>query len=194
MMARQPLLAGFETFVRVIPTLVPLWRHYLLGRALRLSATCLPATDAWERTATSLRKFKQGYMPYFDISRNIVDVCQTCRYEASMNIEDVAARLEALGHPTRLRLFRILVRAGAPGLPVGQLQERLEIAPSTLSHHLSKLVAVGLIVRERQATSLICRAEFDRMRELVGALEDECCIEQAQPATSRGVPARRSVN
>jgi ArsR family transcriptional regulator len=111
-----------------------------------------------------------------------------------MKIEDVAARLEALGHPTRLRLFRILVRAGAPGMPVGQLQERLEIAPSTLSHHLSKLVAVGLIVRERQATSLICRAEFERMRELVGALEDECCIEQAPAAGSRGVAPRRSLN
>ena len=108
-----------------------------------------------------------------------------------MKIEDIAARLEALGHPTRLRLFRVLVRAGAPGLPVGQLQERLEIAASTLSHHLSRLVAVGLVGQERQATSLICRADFEAMRELVGSLEDECCIEQAQATESQVIQRQR---
>jgi len=47
-----------------------------------------------------------------------------------------AGRLEALGNPTRLKIYRALVRAGDPGLAVGRLQEKLKIAPSNL--HLQR--------------------------------------------------------
>ena len=73
-------------------------------------------------------------------------------------IEDAAARLEALGNPTRLAVFRLLVRAGEDGLAVGQLQKRLKIAGSTLSHHLRALITVDLVSQERQGTTLTCRA------------------------------------
>ena len=108
-----------------------------------------------------------------------------------MTIDDIAARLEALGHPTRLRIFRTLVRVGDPGLPVGQLQERIEIAPSTLSHHLAKLLTVGLVEQERRGTTLICRANFDAMRALVGSLADECCIEQTTDCSTEPDAPRR---
>jgi DNA-binding transcriptional ArsR family regulator len=94
-----------------------------------------------------------------------------------MNIDDIAARLEALGNPTRLKIFRILVRAGDSGLPVGQLQERLGIAASTLTHHVQKLMAVGLLSQERRSTVLICRANYPMMRGLVDALASECCAD-----------------
>ena len=41
----------------------------------------------------------------------------------------VAARLDALGNETRLAIFRILVRAGRDGLPVGVLQKRTGVPP-----------------------------------------------------------------
>ena len=41
-----------------------------------------------------------------------------------MKLDDAAAHLEALGNPTRLKIYRTLIRAGAAGLPVGRLQER----------------------------------------------------------------------
>jgi DNA-binding transcriptional ArsR family regulator len=94
-----------------------------------------------------------------------------------MKIEDAAARLEALGNPTRLRIYRLLVKAGDPGLPVGKLQARLSIPASTLSHHLKTLVIVGLITQERDATTLYCKASYAVMRSLVGFLVDECCTE-----------------
>jgi ArsR family transcriptional regulator, arsenate/arsenite/antimonite-responsive transcriptional repressor len=94
-----------------------------------------------------------------------------------MDIDNVAARLEALGNPTRLRIFRFLVRAGDPGLAVGQLQDRIGIAASTLSHHLHKLVLVGLVTQERRSTVLVCRANFAMMRGLVDALAADCCSE-----------------
>ena len=101
-----------------------------------------------------------------------------------MKIDDAAARLEALGNPTRLRIYRTLVRAGDPGLAVGKLQSRLSIPASTLSHHLKTLIIVGLISQERDATTLICRANYHTMRGLVDFLVAECCAE-ADCAPSR---------
>jgi ArsR family transcriptional regulator len=96
-----------------------------------------------------------------------------------MKIDDVAARLEALGSPTRLRIYRALVRAGEAGMSVGKLQTKLDLAGSTLSYHLKGLMAVDLIVQERQATTLICRANYEVMHGIVGFLVDECCADAA---------------
>lgn len=101
-----------------------------------------------------------------------------------MKIDDAAGRLEALGNPTRLQIYRALVRAGKAGMPVGKLQAKLDLAASTLSHHLKTLLAVGLISQERQATTLICRTNYDVMRGLVDFLVAECCSDAAcQPAS-----------
>ena len=94
-----------------------------------------------------------------------------------MKIDEAASRLEALGNPTRLKIYRMLVRAGDPGLSVGKLQSRLSIPGSTLSHHLKTLIIVGLISQERDATTLICRANYAVMRGLVNFLVAECCTE-----------------
>ena len=94
-----------------------------------------------------------------------------------MKIDEAALRLEALGNPTRLKIYRMLVRAGDPGLSVGKLQSRLSIPASTLSHHLKALIIVGLVTQERDATTLICRANYTVMRGLVGFLVEECCTE-----------------
>jgi DNA-binding transcriptional ArsR family regulator len=96
-----------------------------------------------------------------------------------MNIETAAAQLEALGNPTRLTIYRTLVRAGGNGLPVGKLQLKLDIAASTLSHHIRKLVEVRLVSQERQATTLICRANYASMNGLIGYLSDECCADES---------------
>ena len=96
-----------------------------------------------------------------------------------MKLEKAASQLEALGNPTRLQLYRTLVRAGDEGLPVGRIQDRLGIAASTLSHHLHRLILTGLVTQERQATTLICRANYPIMQDLIGFLADECCADAA---------------
>ncbi|HBZ8836009.1 TPA: helix-turn-helix transcriptional regulator [Citrobacter farmeri] len=68
-----------------------------------------------------------------------------------MDLNTAANALRELGHPTRLSIYRELVRAGHEGLPVGELQKHLEIPASTLSHHLSALISAGLISQERQS-------------------------------------------
>ena len=94
-----------------------------------------------------------------------------------MKLDDVAARLEALGNPTRLRIYRTLVRVGEDGMAVGRLQERLDIAASTLSHHLKALVGVGLVTQTREGTTLICHTNYGVMRGLLEYLVEECCVE-----------------
>lgn len=106
-----------------------------------------------------------------------------------MKIEQAAKQLEALGNTTRLELYRLLVRAGDAGRPVGYLQEKLGIPGSTLSHHLQRLVATGLVTQERQATTLICRANYPAMNGLIGFLSDECCADAGCVATKEEAAA-----
>ena len=94
-----------------------------------------------------------------------------------MKLDDAAAQLEALGNPTRLKIYRALVRAGHPGLAVGRLQEKLKIAPSTLSHHIKALVVAGLVTQKRSSTTLVCHANYDTMHGLVNFLLAECCAD-----------------
>jgi ArsR family transcriptional regulator, arsenate/arsenite/antimonite-responsive transcriptional repressor len=94
-----------------------------------------------------------------------------------MKLVDAAAQLEALGNPTRLAVFRTLVRAGDAGLSVGRLQSKIGAAASTLSHHLQKLIQVALVSQERQGTTLICRANYQEMHALIEFLVDECCAD-----------------
>jgi DNA-binding transcriptional ArsR family regulator len=114
---------------------------------------------------------------YFDYTRNTVDRRASLGEYAVMKIDDAATRLEALGNETRLKIYRTLVRAGNAGLPVGRLQEKLKVAPSTLSHHVKTLVTVGLITQVREATTLVCHANYDVMRGLVDFLVAECCAD-----------------
>jgi ArsR family transcriptional regulator, arsenate/arsenite/antimonite-responsive transcriptional repressor len=100
---------------------------------------------------------------------------------AVMKLDDAAARLEALGNPTRLKIYRTLVRAGEEGMAVGRLQERLDIAASTLSHHLKALIGVGLVTQTREGTTLICNASYDEMHGLIDYMVAECCVEGSCP-------------
>lgn len=86
-----------------------------------------------------------------------------------------AARLEALGHPTRLAIYRLLVKAGQDGLIVGAIQKALDIPASTLSHHLAKLARVALVVQGRAGREICCCADYDEMRALLGYLTEQCC-------------------
>ncbi|MGU3464321.1 ArsR/SmtB family transcription factor [Methylobacterium sp. C33D] len=94
-----------------------------------------------------------------------------------MDIESAARQLEALGNPTRLKVYRELARSDHSGLSVGVLQQRVGIPASTLSHHLQRLMQAGLAVQERQATTLICRAVHPAMRSLVDFLAEGCGTE-----------------
>jgi DNA-binding transcriptional ArsR family regulator len=70
-------------------------------------------------------------------------------------------------------------------MSVGKLQTKLDLAGSTLSYHLKGLVTVGLIVQERHATTLICRANYEVMHGIVDFLVAECCADVACAAPAK---------
>lgn len=93
-----------------------------------------------------------------------------------MSITSPEARaLAALGHDARLSIFRLLVRAGEDGLRVGDLGRLTDLAPSTLSHHLSALVDAGLVLQDRRGREVFNRADYAVMRGLLGFLTAQCC-------------------
>ena len=92
-----------------------------------------------------------------------------------MNEDTAAARLEALGHGTRLSIYRLLVKAGGDGLILGDIQKALGVPASTLSHHLAKLARVGLVSQGRRGREICCGVDYDEMRSLIGFLTEECC-------------------
>jgi DNA-binding transcriptional ArsR family regulator len=86
-----------------------------------------------------------------------------------------ARALAALGHEARLAIYRLLVRAGKEGLNVGEIAAHLDMPASTLAHHLSTLVAAGLVIQERQGREVVNRADYESMRRTLDFLTDECC-------------------
>ncbi len=92
-----------------------------------------------------------------------------------MTPQQAARCLEKLGNSTRLEVFRLLVKAGEEGLPVGDIQDHLGIPASTLSHHLAHLVNAGLVHQEREGRVLRCRPDFGLMNQVIGFLTEECC-------------------
>ena len=92
-----------------------------------------------------------------------------------MEIEHAAKRLAELGHPTRLAIFRHLVRCGPCGCSVGDIQQILDVPGSTLSHHIARLVAAGLVEQHRDGRTLQCIPKLDALDETMAFLTEECC-------------------
>ena len=95
---------------------------------------------------------------------------------ASAELQPVARALEALGNETRLAVFTLLVPAGRSGLAVGDIQGRVAIPASTLSHPISRLIQGDLVAQERQGRKLICRANYRRMGDVLSILTRNCCV------------------
>ena len=100
-----------------------------------------------------------------------------------LNHDVAAQRLEALGSPLRLAIYRLLVQAGPDGLAVGDIQAQLAIPASTLSHHVARLVANGLVAQVRQQRRLICCCNYDSVNRLIDYLMENCCGGECQPDT-----------
>jgi arsenate reductase len=71
--------------------------------------------------------------------------------------------------------MRTLLAAGPTGVAAGDLAQRLQVPPSTLSFHLRALEQCGLIRATRQGRSLIYAAQLAALRAMVAFLADACC-------------------
>ena len=101
----------------------------------------------------------------------------TSAIKNSLDVDQAAKALKELGHPTRLSIFKLLVKAGHSGLPVGDIQEELGIPHSTLSHHIAKLMSVKLMKQQREGRTLYCIPQYESLNSLIYFLQDECCAD-----------------
>lgn len=96
-----------------------------------------------------------------------------------METNQAIAALTALGHATRLAIFRLLVEAGPNGRMAGEIAEALAVPGATLSFHLKELVHAGLIGSESRGRNVCYRANFEAMNALVAYLTHNCCAGSA---------------
>ena len=83
--------------------------------------------------------------------------------------------LTALGTEPRLRIMQLLLTAHPEGMVVGEIQSELEIAASTLSHHLEKLKNEDLVRVRREKKYLWYTANPAALEELMAFLFADCC-------------------
>jgi|TARA_R100000005_G_scaffold83854_1_gene51766 DNA-binding transcriptional ArsR family regulator len=100
-----------------------------------------------------------------------------------MDVHDANRVFNALSQETRLRAFRLLVRAGPTGLAAGALSEALGTPHNTLSFHLNHLSQAGIVSSRREGRSIIYSADFQATHELITFLVRDCC--SAEFATVR---------
>jgi ArsR family transcriptional regulator, arsenate/arsenite/antimonite-responsive transcriptional repressor len=109
-----------------------------------------------------------------------------------MDATAAIAALSALAHPGRLEVFRLLVQAGPEGLPAGEIARATAMLANTLSTNLNLLAGAGLVSSRRDGRSIIYAAGYDRMRELLAFLMEDCCAGNADICAPLAAIAERA--
>lgn len=92
-----------------------------------------------------------------------------------MDMTAAVRAFAALAQPRRLESFRLLVRAGAEGMPAGDIARAVGVPHNTMSSHLSVLTHAGLVGSRRDGRSIIYAIDFDGVRALMAYLMEDCC-------------------
>ncbi|MEN3031371.1 metalloregulator ArsR/SmtB family transcription factor [Chromobacterium amazonense] len=92
-----------------------------------------------------------------------------------MEILTAAELLAALGHESRLAIFRLLIEAGQEGMNASAIGEKLALPGATLSFHLAHLTRAGLITGKRESRFIRYTAKYETMSELMAFLTHNCC-------------------
>ncbi len=74
---------------------------------------------------------------------------------------------DALSHPIRLKIFRRLLKKADQGVTATALCEKLEIAPATLSFHMSKLINCELVNVEKDGRWVVYTVNYNQFRHLI---------------------------
>ncbi len=92
-----------------------------------------------------------------------------------MDLNDAIKGLSALAQDARLKLFRLLVKAGPEGMAAGDIARELDVAANTASAQLLILANAGLIKARRAGRSIIYAVNFEAMTRLLVFLTEDCC-------------------
>ncbi|MCL6618517.1 MAG: ArsR family transcriptional regulator [Thermomonas hydrothermalis] len=98
-----------------------------------------------------------------------------------MEMNAATSALAALGHPTRLSIFRRLIEAGPDGQLAGELAQALSLPGATLSFHLKTLRAAGLVTAEPCGRHVRYRPQLPTVQALIDFLTRDCCRHSGEP-------------
>jgi ArsR family transcriptional regulator, arsenate/arsenite/antimonite-responsive transcriptional repressor len=106
---------------------------------------------------------------------SVVSNCIEITMRASAAVDTHARQLAALGSPVRLAVLRFVVQGDRDGTVVGDIQAKLGVPWSTLSHHLDRLTTAGLLEARPDGRFIFYRADYDALRALTDYLWEDCC-------------------
>ena len=109
-----------------------------------------------------------------------------------MDPHSAISGLSALAHPGRLDVFRLLVKAGPGGMAAGEIARATGSLANTLSTNLNILAGAGLVSSRREGRSIIYAAAYDRMRDLLAFLMEDCCAGQPEICAPLAAIAERA--
>ena len=92
-----------------------------------------------------------------------------------MEKRDALTCFAALGQPTRLDVFRLLVKAGGSGMAVNEICDALSVRQNTMSANLSVLLNARLVRNTREGRSVRYFADLEGVRSLLAFLMEDCC-------------------
>jgi|TARA_B100002052_G_scaffold269333_1_gene268647 ArsR family transcriptional regulator len=100
-----------------------------------------------------------------------------------MDISTAVDTLSALAQPSRLQIFRLLVKRSPKGLAAGKIADDLGVRHNTLSTHVAILTRAGLLKSERDGRSIIYSVDPKGIRSLLAYLVEDCCNGQPELCT-----------
>jgi DNA-binding transcriptional ArsR family regulator len=92
------------------------------------------------------------------------------------------AVFQALGDPTRREILRLLRKRE---MTAGEIAERFPLAKSTLSGHFNILKHAGLIVAEKNGTSIVYSLNLSVVEQTMAAVMD---LFEVGKSTKKGKP------
>ena len=94
---------------------------------------------------------------------------------SKFGVAHAISALSALAQPTRLAIFRLLIKHEPVGITAGVIADTIGAPHNTLSSHLAILVRAGLLRSSREGRTIIYRSDVDGMRTLLSFLVNDCC-------------------
>lgn len=90
--------------------------------------------------------------------------------DSESELEEISEILKAMAHPARLKILEGLMENECN---VGEIQDKLHLPQSTISQHLKTLKNAGIIKGTRDGTKVCYRVIDEKVRKIIGIIEEK---------------------
>jgi ArsR family transcriptional regulator len=97
-----------------------------------------------------------------------------------MNLKEAASALSSLSQESRLKAFKLLVKAGQEGMLAGEISKKMDVPQNTMSFHLAHLEKNKLIKKSKSGRCITYVANFKAMENLIKFLFENCCVDSGE--------------